>query len=206
MASHVAALDAAHHVLSRAERSEMVPLSALLRRSREPLVPTLDVMYKQVTVKHWGKGAVLRDTVEGERLRAGTRFLARRGQVIVSKIDARNGALAIVPEELDGAVVTNDFPLFDIEVERVRQRYLGWVIRSPNFIDACRRASEGTTNRVRLDVDKFLRIEIPVPDRRSQDDIVEILDAADAVGSSARDAGALAEKVRNRLVVDAIPL
>ena len=37
--------------------------------------------------------------------------MARRGQFILSRIDARNGALGIVPSELDEAIVTNDFLL-----------------------------------------------------------------------------------------------
>ena len=37
----------------------------------------------------------------------------------MSKIDARNGAYGIVPAELEGAIVTNDFPVFDVDTKKI---------------------------------------------------------------------------------------
>jgi hypothetical protein len=93
----------------------------------------------------------------------GRRFVANAGQFITSRIDARNGAMGLVPKSLDGALVTNDFPLFDLNTERLEPRFLGWLCRTADFIELCRRASEGTTNRVRLKEDRFLACEIPLP-------------------------------------------
>jgi type I restriction enzyme, S subunit len=80
----------------------------------------------------------------------GRRFVANAGQFITSRIDARNGAMGLVPKSLDGALVTNDFPLFDLNTERLEPRFLGWLCRAADFIELCRPASEGTANRVRL--------------------------------------------------------
>ena len=52
--------------------------------------------------------------------------------------------------KLDGAIVTNDFPVFSIAEQRVLPAYLGWLSRTASFVEECLRASEGTTNRVRL--------------------------------------------------------
>lgn len=41
--------------------------------------------------------------------------------------------------------------------------YLGWMCKTAAFVEMCRRASEGTTNRVRLQEEKFLASEIPLP-------------------------------------------
>jgi type I restriction enzyme S subunit len=60
-------------------------------------------------------------------------------------------------------VVTNDFPLFNIVENRLSPAYLGWMCRTASFVDECKQASEGTTNRVRLQEDKFLAREIPLP-------------------------------------------
>jgi type I restriction enzyme S subunit len=98
--------------------------------------------------------------------------VVRANQFILSRIDARNGAAGIVPEELDGAVVSSDFPTFDPVPDRLLPSYLGWLSKTKGFVDACRRASEGTTNRVRLKEDVFLRQLIPLPPTAEQRRIV----------------------------------
>ncbi len=87
---------------------------------------------------------------------------------MISRIDARHGACGIVPKELDGLLVTNDFPAFDVNASLLDLDFLRWLSRSPWFVDQCVRASEGTTNRVRLSMPRFLALEIPVPDLTTQ--------------------------------------
>jgi type I restriction enzyme S subunit len=73
----------------------------VLRRSEETVVLQPDASYREVTVKLWGKGAILRGIVTGAEIASSRRFVARAGQFILSRIDARNGAIGIVPPELD---------------------------------------------------------------------------------------------------------
>jgi type I restriction enzyme S subunit len=147
-------------------------LGELLVRSEETveIVPT--EQYKEVTVRLWGKGVVLRGDVQGQEMAAARRFRLRAGQFILSRIDARNGALGIVPDTLDGAVVSNDFPAYNIVATRLFPPFLGWICRTRQFVDLCRLASEGTTNRVRLQEDRFLRMAIPLPPLSEQQRIV----------------------------------
>jgi type I restriction enzyme S subunit len=105
------------------------------------------------------------------------RFVARASQFILSRIDARNGALGLVPSQLDGALVSNDFPLFDVVTERLEPSFLGWLVKTGNFGDLCKRVSEGTTNRVRLQEPRFLDLEISVPPLEEQRRIVARIEA-----------------------------
>src|ERR1017187_6107805 len=140
-----------------------VKLGEVLRHSEETIELQPDAEYRQITVKLWGKGVVLRGILTGAEIAASRQMVARRGQFILSRIDARNGALGIVPPELDKAIVTNDFPVFNVVEKRLLPAYLGWMCRTASFVEECKRASEGTTNRVRLQGDKFLALEIPLP-------------------------------------------
>jgi len=149
-----------------------VKLGELLRRSEEIVDLQPDAEYRELTVKLWGKGVVLRGVVTGAGVAASRRLVVRKGQFIFSRIDARNGALGIVPEELDGAIVSNDFPAFDVVTDRLLLAYLGWICRTASFVDVCRAASEGTTNRVRMQEDKFLASTIPLPPLAEQKRIV----------------------------------
>ena len=91
-----------------------VRLGEVLTRSDETVSLQPDAEYREITVRLWGKGVVQRGIVTGAAVAAQRRFVARHGQFIVSRIDSRNGALGIVPPELDGAIVTNDFPVFGL--------------------------------------------------------------------------------------------
>jgi type I restriction enzyme S subunit len=63
-----------------------VPLGELLQRSNEilPIEPEKD--YREITVKLWGKGVVLRGKVPGVSIAAARRFVARKDQFILSRI------------------------------------------------------------------------------------------------------------------------
>ena len=163
-----------------------VKLADVMRRSAEAVDLQPDAEYRQITVKLWGKGAVLRGVLKGAEVAAPRQLVARQNQFIVSRIDARNGALGIVPAELDGAIVSNDFPLFNLVPERLLPAYLGWMCKTAAFVDECNRASEGTTNRVRLQGKKFLAREIPLPPLAEQRRIVARIDGLAANIQEAR--------------------
>jgi type I restriction enzyme S subunit len=162
------------------------PLGELLDRSEEIVVPQLEREYREITVRLWGRGVVERGRIDGASLAGSRRYLARAGQFIASRIDARNGAMGIVPAGLDGAVVTNDFPLFNLRLDRLVPSYLGWLCRTRGFVQLCQRASEGTTNRVRLQEDRFLALDIPLPQPAEQQQVVRRIEELSSQINAAR--------------------
>ncbi len=174
----------------------LVPLRQVVARSQDWIDLKPDERYRQVTVRLWGKGVVLRDEVDGIQVAATRRLRVRTGQLILSRIDARNGAIGIVPDELDGAIVSNDFPAFDVDTAQLLPAYLGWLTKTRSFVEACRAASEGTTNRIRLVENRFLGIEIPVPPLDEQRRIVAELVAA---ASGLERANALRQRIASEL-------
>lgn len=153
-------------------RSPMVPLGEVLTKAEEWIALKPEERYREVTVRLWGKGVVQRREVTGAEIAAKKRLVVRSQQFIVSRIDARNGAFGLVPDSLDGAVVSNDFPVFIPNPTRVLPSFLGWMSKTRGFVDLCKAASEGTTNRVRLKEDRFLATKIPLPPLQDQRRIV----------------------------------
>jgi type I restriction enzyme S subunit len=145
-----------------------------------------DVEYREITVRLWGKGVIERRRRLGAEISGDRRFAARSAQFIVSRIDARNGAMGLVPPELDGAIVSNDFPLFDLDKTKIQPEFLGWLCQTREFVELCQRASEGTTNRVRLQEGRFLALEIPLPPLAEQRRIVAKIDQLAAKIAEAR--------------------
>ncbi|ABA03535.1 restriction endonuclease S subunit [Nitrobacter winogradskyi Nb-255] len=163
-----------------------VALGDLLRRSEHIIPLDPEATYKEVTVRINGKGVVERRQVQGVEIAANRRYQAKSGQFIISRIDARHGASGLIPDELDGAVVTNDFPLFDVAEDRLDAAFLGWMSKTASFVELCKRASEGTTNRVRLSEDRFKALSIPLPPLDEQRRIVARIEELAAKVKEAR--------------------
>jgi len=150
----------------------LVKLGEVLEKSQNWVNLNAQEEYKEVTVRLWGKGVTLRGMVTGSQIAGSRRLQVHSNQFILSRIDARNGAFGLIPDELDNAVVSNDFPVFDIHQNRLIPKYLHWLSKTRNFVESCKSVSEGTTNRVRLKEDKFIQIEIPLPPLAEQQRIV----------------------------------
>ena len=150
----------------------VVLLGEVITKSQEWIDLKPDEGYREVTVRLWGKGVVERRQVTGAEVAASRRLVVRPQQFILSRIDARNGASGIVPDTLNGAIVSNDFPVFTPNPWRLLPAFLGWMSKTPRFVDICQAASEGTTNRVRLKEDRLLVTPIPLPPLSEQRRIV----------------------------------
>lgn len=149
-----------------------LPLSKLLLRNKKPINIESDVVYKRATIKLYGKGLSIRDEEIGSKINTKKQFLIKKGQLLLSKIDARNGAFGIVPEELDGAIITGNFWAFDINENFVNKDYLSYLLSSKKFYSICKDASSGVTNRKYLNEEKFLAMEIELPKIEDQNKLI----------------------------------
>jgi len=133
-----------------------------LKRIKRPisLIPEKD--YRLVTIKMNHNGVVLRGLKKGADIKS-KMFEVKEGDFILSGIDARNGAFGIVPKELDGAIVTNDFWYFDIDESIINKKLFLELTSTTWFDEICNRGSDGTTQRIRLQKDKFFNQEINLP-------------------------------------------
>lgn len=166
--------------------AQMIRIDEFLTKSEDWVLVQPDQRYKQITARLWGKGLTLRGEVQGSEIAAARQYKAKAGQFLISRIDARHGAFGIVPANLDGALVSNDFPCFDFDSSKVLPHFFEWYSRTPEFVDLCRRASEGSTNRVRMKEDKFLKMVVPLPSLDEQRDIVQKLDEVSALVAERR--------------------
>lgn len=140
-----------------------VRLRDFLKQRLNPITIQDDMEYARPRVQLHFRGAKVRDRVQGSAIGTKSQTVMRTGDLVLSRIDARNGAMAIVPSELDGAVATNDFPVFEIDAERAVAAYLRYCLFQPSMIAVYENLSRGSTNRRRLKVDRFLDLNIPLP-------------------------------------------
>jgi len=150
----------------------MVSIGQIIKRNPVAVDIEDNVSYKQITLKTNGGGAILRDVKQGKDIGTKKQFIVSAGQFIMSKIDARNGAFGVVGADLDGAVVTADFPVFDVVKEKVMPEYLSLISSTAPFVRFAQSCSRGTTNRQRIDVSLFLSQKIPLPTIEEQQALV----------------------------------
>ena len=146
----------------------LIPIGHIIEKSINSINIEDHVTYKQITLKINGGGTVLRGVKPGKLIGTKKQFIVSAGQFIMSKIDARNGAFGVIGTDLDGAVVTADFPVFNVIKERVTPEYLTLVSSTAQFVRFAQTCSRGTTNRQRIDVNLFLSQKIPLPSLSEQ--------------------------------------
>ena len=154
------------------KRYPFARIGVLLKPNRNVCSIKDNVEYKQVTLKTNGGGAVLRGVKVGKDIGTKKQYQITTGQFIMSKIDARNGAFGIVDDSLNGAIVTGDFPVFDVDKEKLNPAYLQMLSCTKPFIRFAQSCSRGTTNRQRINVEQFLDLQIPLPTLKEQNVIV----------------------------------
>lgn len=151
----------------------LCPISELLTRVKNVVDIEDDKLYKQVTVQMHNSGIVLRTQQYGSEIGTKKQFMINKGQFLISKIDARNGAYGIVPKELDGAIITGNFWTYMINMQKVRPNYLTYLMRHDFFHKMCSTCSYGATNRWYLDEDTFNHFKIPIPPIEEQEEILQ---------------------------------
>ena len=151
----------------------MMRIGDFLRRNKTAVAIEDDKTYKRATIKVRNGGIFLRDEEIGSKIGTKNQFLISKGQFLLSKIDARNGAFGVVPEVLDGGVITGNFWTFDVDYSIINPHYLALLTTTDAFTQFCEQASNGTTNRHYLQEPLFLNIKVPVPSLEEQNKLVE---------------------------------
>lgn len=145
------------------EKFQKCKIKSFLKRSRD-LVTIIDTTeYNRVTVRLYGKGILIRDSLLGKFIGSKKQYRIKSGQFLLSRIDARNGAFGIVPESCNNCIITNDFWAFDINEDIINPQFLFLVTATKQFSNLCQLASSGTTNRQRVAFEFFENTEIPLP-------------------------------------------
>lgn len=154
------------------QKYSFVRIGDFLKRNKEQVQIQDSVLYKRPTIRINGNGISLRDEVDGKNIGTKNQFRIYKDQFLLSKIDARNGAFGVVPQELDKGIITGNFWTFDVDYSLINPHYLTLLTGTKEFQKLCQTASVGTTNRNYLQEDLFLNFEIPLPKLSEQEKLL----------------------------------
>jgi type I restriction enzyme, S subunit len=161
---------------------KLYKLGDILERKREKVALVANEDYKLVTIKLYHKGVVLRQEKKGNAIKSNM-YRVNEGDFVLSGIDARNGAFGIVPKELDNAIITNDFWCLEPNKDILRKDFFLFITSTSFFDYICNQCSDGTTQRIRLQREKFYNYKLSLPSIEEQTELVKQLTANKATNS-----------------------
>jgi type I restriction enzyme S subunit len=116
---------------------------------------------RQIGVQLWGKGAYEREPLDGGKTKYKMLSRVEKDDIIVNKIWARNGSVAVVTELQGGCYASNKFPTFRPITDKSDPCWLHWYTKTSSFWQQCDEKSRGTSGKNRIRPERFLEIEIP---------------------------------------------
>jgi type I restriction enzyme S subunit len=151
----------------------VVPLADVLRLRKEFTTIDDNKLYKRCRVQLHAKGVLLRDTVSGGDIKTKKQQVCGIGEFLVAEIDAKMGGFGLVPEELEGAVVSSHYFLFVVNEEVLDRNYLGYYCRTQKF--RAQVEAQGSTNYAAIRPADVLAYTIPLAPPAEQQALVTYL-------------------------------
>ena len=170
----------------------VVALGEVVRHRKEFITIQPDETYSRCRVQTSARGIVLRDRVPGDAIKTKKQQVCRAGEFLVAEIDAKLGGYGLVPDELNGAIVSSHYFLFEVDEKHLLRKFLHWYCQTPNFLEQVN--ARGSTNYAAIRPGNVLTYTIPLPPLNEQQQVVAKLDkVAGLVG----EAKSLQNNVKN---------
>lgn len=148
---------------------ERMQLCSFLSQRKEKIVIDPRQEYSLVTISNRGNIS-LREKKMGALIGAVNGFIARSGDFIFSRLSVHTGAFGIVPLELEGALITNEMPCFQIDDTVIIPNFLLDALSQPDFLWQLKQLTKGV-GRVRIKEASLLALHINVPSLEEQREI-----------------------------------
>lgn len=175
--------------LTESERTKAGWRTWMLNDVLVPEIHEVDVApgssYQIAGVYSFGRGMFSRATIDGTQTSYKKLHRVTSGQIVMSRLKAWEGALALVPESLDGCYVSPEFPTFRVHPEVADAGFLSRVLTSELFWSRLQASSHGIgARRERVSAEKLLSHEVSLPPIEAQRSTVRTLQVAASARTS----------------------
>jgi type I restriction enzyme S subunit len=179
-----------------------VRLGEVLRPAGEVVRVRENQEYPNFGIYSFGRGLFRKPPISGLATSASSLVKVKAGQFIYSRLFAFEGAYGLVGPEFDGAYVSNEYPVFDIDESRVVPRFLLAYVTLPSTWSTMARGSKGVgVRRQRVQPAQVLGSEMPLPPLAEQQRLVPLI--AHAAEELRRATALSAEVQRERAALSA---
>lgn len=163
---------------SRLDLKEGAKARAGWRRARlaevlAPLPPDLSLhpstSYAIAGIYSFGRGLIDRGRILGGETSYQVMRSLSDGDVVMSKLNGWEGAIAVVPPEFEGYCVSPEYPVFRVDRTGLDPSYFDGIARSPWFWEELNRGARGSmVRRRRINAMQLLDTEIWLPPIETQ--------------------------------------
>lgn len=155
---------------------EKIQLGEICQKANRLEAPAMGQPYRQLGVRLWGEGAYERETIDGGDTKYAFLNKIEADDLVVNKIWARNGSIAVANPNQAGTYVSAEFPTYQLDVTLIEPRWMRLITKWRGFWSACDEKAQGTSGKNRIKPEQFLSIQIPLPSLTEQQTIVARLD------------------------------
>jgi type I restriction enzyme S subunit len=155
---------------------DRIPLHAFAERVSREINIELAKEYRTIGCRLYGQGVYRREVKTGAEIKAERMFLVKENDLVIDRIWAQKGSVGIVKHDTDGSVVTQDFPVYTLDVTKVQPSYIAWYVRTRDFWEECKKHSHGTSGRQRLSPNEISNVTFPICGLKEQQLIVSRID------------------------------
>ena len=153
----------------------MVPLRRVLEVEQDEVLLKPEETYRTAGIYSFGRGVFERPPILGADTSYASLFRIHENQFILSRLNGWEGAIDVVSAELDGCLVSNEYPTFAINSDLAYPGYLRWITRWSQFWE--RLIPRGSmVRRKRVKPGQLLEVEIPLPCITEQQHVARNLD------------------------------
>lgn len=161
--------------------------------------------YTSLGVKWYSEGVFAREPKLGSEIKARSLYRVRPGQFIYNRMFATEGSFALVHDEHADGVVSNEFPVFDLDRTRMLPDFLALHFQQPSVWERVAQECTGTTkSRSRWKEERFLQYSLSAPDVDGQRRIVDLIRTVDDAISYARSLETAIVRLRSAQVSRAV--
>ena len=118
----------------------------------------------------------------------GRLFRVYPGDVVFSKIDVRNGAIGLAPDDIECICVTSEFPVYSVDVQKAESAFVKLLFRTTVFKRILNSMISGASGRKRIQPSQLEKVRIPIPPLPVQRKIIAHWHAAEQRSVSAASA------------------
>jgi type I restriction enzyme S subunit len=162
-----------HSLLSSIHMSRCLGDVLELSSSRVDVIP--GKTYEIAGMYSFGKGLIRRPPIAGSQTRYQRFTPLKAGQVVMSKLNAWEGALAVVDDQFSGCHVSTEYPVFDIDAAIAIPGYIKHLVAWPDLWQKLMPRGS-MVRRKRTHPDVLLSLRVPMPDIPAQIEISRQLD------------------------------
>src|SRR5205809_467515 len=112
---------------------ELTPLSSLLAPIWREVRVLAGSKYQVLGVRWYGEGLFLKGLKSGSEIKADHLYRVRTGDFVYNRLFAWKGSFAVAGEDVNDCYVSNEFPCFEIDRDRLDTKFLLWYFRQASI-------------------------------------------------------------------------